>query len=237
MHLVMFDIDGTLTQTCAADSECFVQAVSELLGLPHVDSDWTRYRHVTDSGITAEIIESAFARIPAEGELDRICARFSDLLQQRFASDESLCRPVAGASQLLSALRANSDVAIALATGGWARSAKLKLKKANVNVDNTAFASASDSYSRKEIMLIARDRAAALSRVKEFDSFIYVGDAIWDLLACRSLGIPLIGVGVGTRAAQLRANGVKYLIPDFSDCQRFVDCMVAARSTQTVLNH
>jgi phosphoglycolate phosphatase-like HAD superfamily hydrolase len=230
MHLVMFDIDGTLTQTCSADSECFIQAVSELLHLSQINPDWTRYRNVTDSGIAAEIIESACARPPANGELDRIRTRFAELLAQRFESDASLCHPIPGAAHLLSQLRALPDTALAIATGGWSRSAKLKLKKANLNIDGLPFASADDSHCRHEIMLIAKQRAASLHAVKHFDSFIYVGDALWDLLACQSLQIPLIGIGTGPRAAKLQAAGAKHLLPDYSNPQRFLDLILAARS-------
>ena len=32
-HLVMFDVDGTLTQSTAADGSCYAQALSEHLDL------------------------------------------------------------------------------------------------------------------------------------------------------------------------------------------------------------
>jgi phosphoglycolate phosphatase-like HAD superfamily hydrolase len=79
-------------------------------------------------------------------------------------------------------------------------------------------------------MLISKERAAAQHRVNDFESFVYVGDAIWDLLACRSLEIPLIGVGSGPRAAQLKTAGAKYLLPDYSDPREFLNCVAAARS-------
>jgi hypothetical protein len=58
MHLILFDIDGTLTRTCAADSACFIRAVSEELSLSGVESDWNRYRHVTESCIVTELSNS-----------------------------------------------------------------------------------------------------------------------------------------------------------------------------------
>ena len=51
MNLVMFDIDGTLTQTCAVDAACYVEAVMEVTGLRAISTDWASYRHTTDSGI------------------------------------------------------------------------------------------------------------------------------------------------------------------------------------------
>ena len=225
MHLVMFDIDGTLTQSCAVDSECFARAVCETLGLTRIDCEWTRYQHVTDSGIAAEIFERAFARAPDRWELDRVCDRFVELLEERLALDPFLCRAVAGAGQVLSELRARGDIAVALATGGWARSARLKLRTAGLDAADLAFASADDSSSRHQIMLTARGRAAAQYSVERFDSFVYVGDAVWDMDACRNLGVPFIGIGAG----QLQAAGATYVIPDFSDCGRFVDLLSEAQ--------
>ena len=55
-HLVMFDVDGTLTQSTAADRSCYAQALSQHLDL-QVDTDWSTYRHITDSGIAQELFE------------------------------------------------------------------------------------------------------------------------------------------------------------------------------------
>ena len=39
MGLVIFDIDGTLTQTMKADEECFVRSLVEVCGVGDVDTD------------------------------------------------------------------------------------------------------------------------------------------------------------------------------------------------------
>ena len=53
MHLVMFDIDGTLIESSDFDTECFRAAVKDVLKIP---VDTKNYRHVTDSGILRQII-------------------------------------------------------------------------------------------------------------------------------------------------------------------------------------
>lgn len=55
MRVVIFDIDGTLTQTNGVDAECFTAAVQTVLGLPAIDTDWDSYSHVSDRGIIEEI--------------------------------------------------------------------------------------------------------------------------------------------------------------------------------------
>jgi beta-phosphoglucomutase-like phosphatase (HAD superfamily) len=38
MHLVMFDIDGTLTKTVRIDEECFARSFSDVFGLSDIDT-------------------------------------------------------------------------------------------------------------------------------------------------------------------------------------------------------
>jgi beta-phosphoglucomutase-like phosphatase (HAD superfamily) len=55
MKLAIFDIDGTLTETNKVDNECFVKAFADSHNITGIETDWTRYKHVTDSGIALEI--------------------------------------------------------------------------------------------------------------------------------------------------------------------------------------
>ena len=49
MHLVMFDIDGTLTETMKADEECFVRSFKAVFGFADINTDWSHYPRTTDS--------------------------------------------------------------------------------------------------------------------------------------------------------------------------------------------
>ena len=71
MCLVIFDIDGTLTQTMKADEECFVRSLAEVCGFSDIDTDWSRYKHATDSGIFHEIYESRAGRSPSPPDRER----------------------------------------------------------------------------------------------------------------------------------------------------------------------
>ncbi len=57
MHLILFDIDGTLVDSADYESELYSQSIAEVLPEPF-DRDWSRYRNVTDSGILDEIIDA-----------------------------------------------------------------------------------------------------------------------------------------------------------------------------------
>src|SRR5262245_11540744 len=62
MHLVMFDIDGTLTETMRVDGECFVRSFMDVFGFSDIDTDWSHYRHTTDSGILHDVYASLTGR-------------------------------------------------------------------------------------------------------------------------------------------------------------------------------
>jgi phosphoglycolate phosphatase-like HAD superfamily hydrolase len=102
MRLVVFDIDGTLTQTMKADEECFVRSLADVCGFSDVDSDWSRYKHVTDSGIFREIHETRTGRLPSPDETSRFREHFVALLAQVLS--EAAFAAVTGAPLLLSRL-------------------------------------------------------------------------------------------------------------------------------------
>jgi len=93
MRLVIFDIDGTLTQTMKADEECFVRSLAAVCGLSDVDTDWSRYKHATDSGIFREIHQTRTGRLPSPSETSRFRQHLHGfhpkLLSQQ--SQERLC--------------------------------------------------------------------------------------------------------------------------------------------------
>ena len=62
MHLIIFDIDGTLTETMKIDEECFVRSFKEVFGFADIDTDWSHYPHTTDSSIFHEFYVSRRGR-------------------------------------------------------------------------------------------------------------------------------------------------------------------------------
>ena len=76
MRLVIFDIDGTLTQTMKADADCFVRSLAEVCGFRDVDTDWSGYKHATDSGMFHEIHEARTGRPPSALVISRFRPHF-----------------------------------------------------------------------------------------------------------------------------------------------------------------
>ena len=69
MKLVMFDIDGTLTQTNEADERCSVQALQQVFGFTDINTDWASYPHCSDSAILEVIFQTQLWRPPVTAEV------------------------------------------------------------------------------------------------------------------------------------------------------------------------
>src|SRR5438132_3662371 len=219
MRLVMFDIDGTLTETMKVDEERFVRSFAEVFGLTDIDADWSHYPHVTDSGIFHEVYAPRMGRLPTALDISRFRQRFIELLAA--ASSQFPFAPGAGADRLLSRLASHGAYRVSLATGSWRDSARLKMASAGMCFDDHPAASADDALERESIMELSRHRA----RERYGESFactVYVGDGVWDARACRRVGIPFIGIGTGSRATRLSAEGAVCVFPDFSDADMFL---------------
>jgi phosphoglycolate phosphatase-like HAD superfamily hydrolase len=185
MHLVMFDIDGTLTETMKVDEECFIRSFKDVFGFADIDTDWSHYRRTTDSGIFHDVFTSRVGRSPAAQEVSRFRQHFIQLLAA--VSSQSPFAPVAGADRLLSRLAQGGSHRVSLATGGWCDSARLKMASAGMCFDDHPAASADDALDRESIMRLSKQRAA--ERYGEsFACTVYVGDGVWDARACRSVG-------------------------------------------------
>ena len=221
MRLIIFDIDGTLTQTTKADEECFVRSLAEVCGFDDVNTDWSRYKHTTDSGIFHEIHEVRIGRPPSPLEISQFRQHFVGLLAR--VSSEAAFIAITGAPLLLSHLADSAEHRIALATGAWRDSARLKMASAGLCYDDYPAASSDDAFDRESIIRLSMRRAA--ERYGECSSTVYVGDGVWDARACRNAGVPFIGIATDGRASRLSDDGAVCVFPDLSDADLFLSSL------------
>lgn len=188
MHAVILDIDGTLVRSMADDDALYRRSVHAILGPVSIGEDLGDYKHVTDSGILREILSTNQIRHSAEIEA-RVRDHFSEQMS-RHLREVGAFPEVPGARSFLDALKSSARHRVAIATGGWEATARLKLYSAGFNLDEVPLLSSDTSFERTRIMQAALDTLGA-----GFESIRYFGDARWDLLACRSLGWQFEPVG------------------------------------------
>lgn len=220
MQLILFDIDGTLTQSNKLDDFAFLQALSDVFNLSVVNPDWSSFTHVTDSWILGEIYESNFGYPPSEQEVKRFHHQLMIRLTNAVTEVGGI-KPIPGAVKALEQLRTQSNYAVAYAGGAWTDSALLKLKSAGLPYTDIPYAFADDAYSREEICQIAFNRAETHYQQK-FSNAIYLGDGIWDVRTSYQLGYSFIGVAYQSDPKLLISEGAQFVLADFQDVNYFL---------------
>ncbi len=218
----MFDLDGTLVDSNAIDSECYLRALVEIFGfdLDRIDRNWANYPHITDAGILQTLCDRELGRAPDPTELSDYQHRFLELL--KIATRDRPLQQIAGAREILECLNADANYAIALATGAWNQTAKFKLIQAGLGGIISAIACSDDAHARVEIMQCANDRALLAYHQSAFETVTYIGDGVWDGIASRHLDYHFIGISTGDRATALHATGAKCVFTDYRDLERVI---------------
>lgn len=187
-HAVIFDIDGTLLDSSEQDDRLYREAVFQVLGDVRLRPTLSHYDPVTDAGILLQILEDN----DIEEDARRV-AQIKEAFFLRLESFVALHGPFAempGAKDVIDRLRRSDAHQVAIATGGWRRSAEIKLNTAGFDVASLPLATSDDAIERTAIMELA---LAALG--EEAASVTYFGDGQWDAQACEALGWTFRPVG------------------------------------------
>ena len=217
MDLVVFDLDGTLTDTTQVDEHAIVGALQDVLGVTGLSTDWSTYVHSTDAGIVHEVIAANRGGVSDE-DLDAVQLKFFEIMENFYTSSPELFRALPGAVDVLERLN-EAGVATAIATGSWRESALFKLRVGGVRHVGVPLASSNDDHSRSEIIRVAISRARQQHNVEEFDRITYVGDGMWDARASKNLGIRFIGVARNGHADTMHKAGVEDVISDLTELE------------------
>jgi phosphoglycolate phosphatase-like HAD superfamily hydrolase len=217
--LVIFDIDGTLTDTSGIDASCYVRAFKEEFGIEDIDDSWESYKNVTDSGVFDEIFENTLCRAPTDAETQAFITRFMNLMEESYEKDPSQFKEITGANDVLEMLRDHSEWNVGIATGAWKESALFKLKLGGIKFHGFPLVTGSDERSREAILHTCIDAALRSYNVDEFERIVSVGDGTWDLKTASRMKLAFIGINKPEKFSRL-ARCANLL--DYSDRDMFM---------------
>lgn len=217
-NLVIFDIDGTLIDSMALDTLCFIRAFKDEFRIAYVDDRWENYNTTTDAGIFEEIYRKEFNRKPDGHDTRRMIRRFVSYMENHLKEKNETIRPIPGACEILDAVNRNREWCAALATGAWRESARFKLRRARLNVDNIPLMTSTEEKIRESIVEACINKAKNHYHVQGFERIVSVGDAIWDVRTAERLGLTFIGVG--NTGIFKEIPGCRF-VEDFRDAGRF----------------
>jgi HAD superfamily hydrolase (TIGR01509 family) len=193
---VLFDVDGTLVDTTYLHAVCWWEALRQ-----H-DHDVPMAEIHRGIGMGSDKLLDHLLGEGRDRDADESMSAAHDVL---YAAWWERLRPLPGAADLLRAV-AGRGLAVVLASS--AKGSELAKLRAVVGADEviTAATSSSDAEQTKpapDILQAALDQSGV-----DPAAAVFVGDAVWDVLAAAKLGIPCIGLTCGgTGAAELTEAG------------------------------
>jgi phosphoglycolate phosphatase-like HAD superfamily hydrolase len=185
--LVVFDIDGTLTDSVAQHQSAFVAALQHM-GVQEINTDFKVYKHHTDAHIAKVIYELD----RKESFSEKLLKQFEDLLHD-FLNKNAIAE-IGGALKAINILLQH-DIAICFATGSLYKPAVYKLAQSGIHFDTLQLSTSNQFEDRESIVKAAIDQAGVYYQQQSFERIISVGDGLWDLLTAQQLGIEFVGIG------------------------------------------
>jgi len=224
--LIIFDIDGTLLYSNKIDSECFAESYEAVFDYAFPSIDWRDYPHVTDHTIFGTVFKKQFNRPVTAEELDKFQTDFVERMQERRMKTPKEFQEVPGARQTIENLLNDERFAVGIATGGWQKPARFKLRHIGLDYTNIFDSYADDKVTREDIINESIDNAK--KQHVDFQRIVYVGDAIWDVKTTRNMNLPLIGIRRNGDRHVLENEGATTILQDYSDYGAFMDMMERA---------
>ena len=187
-HAVIFDIDGTLLQSAEIDDQLYREAVCSVLGEVRFRDSLHAYSKVTDDGILSEIATDNAISLDS-ALVGQVRDQFVGLLSGHIERHGPFAE-IPGAFSFLEQLTRSPGHRVAMATGGWRASARLKLQSAGFAQNLIPLMTSDDAPTRTGIMHKALDRLGS-----GITSVTYFGDGPWDQRATAELGWQFVAVG------------------------------------------
>lgn len=226
MHLILFDVDGTLIRGQGLGRLALERAFDELFGTEAENDPAVRQVHL--AGSTDHRIVAEMARLlgipPHSFALRRRDFETAYVRHLRITARESpTAAPCPGVKELLDRLQRHPEILLGLLTGNIEAGARVKLERFGLS-DYFAFGGfGEDGRGRKELAVDAWLRAREITGhdISSRDTLV-IGDTVHDVRAGRANGFLTVAVGTGWASMEvLREEGPDALFEDLTPPKGF----------------
>lgn len=188
-NLIVFDIDGTLTNSVETHQKAFTEMLLEI-GVAQISSEFKTFKHHTDSFIAKEIYKIDQKKSLSKSKI----IEFENGLTRKISVE--IINEILGAKELIELLETKTDFGVCYATGSLRRPAEYKLKSIGIEFNKIQLVASDIINEREKIVEKAIEDVKKFYNVEKFDRIISVGDGLWDLLTAQNLGLEFIGIGL-----------------------------------------
>ncbi len=224
MKYIIFDIDGTLTNTTKVDDKCYIESFESLFNTSIKDVQWHHLKNVTDWGITEELIKLKLEREATQNDIGSLKQIFLNKIKEEFNSNRSNFNEIEGARRFYKLVNEVRHMQTGIATGGWEETATFKLNKIGVDPTLVSYSNSNYFKEREKIILDVIDKLNSISPTKP-EEIIYFGDGEWDLKTCKNLGIRFIGID-SKNNGKLMNLGAKEVYSDFKCPEKIMNSIL-----------
>ncbi len=208
-NLIVFDIDGTLTESVEIHQKGFINALTQL-GVQNIDSNFKEYKHHTDSFIAKEIYENDKSSPFSGIEIVKFEAHLLNFIQNHQIAE------IAGAKKTIEKIENHTDFGICFATGSLLKPAKYKLDCIGLKYNSEQLIASNNIEDRESIVLTAIESAKSFYNTQKFERIISIGDGLWDLKTAQNLNLEFIGIGSKNKEIMTQ-HGMDNYFEDLTD--------------------
>jgi len=222
MHLILFDIDGTLIDSGEAGTRSMDLAFRELFDVEN------SFHGIGMAGKTdTQIMKEGLTKhgISANGNLDALMDVYLKHLQKEINNDRKHIKP--GIHKLLEDLSLMKNMKIGLLTGNIEAGARIKLKSFDLNKYFQSGAFGSDDEDRDKLLPVAKNRFEELYGSKiNFKDCVVIGDTPRDVHCSKPYGAVSVGVATGPYTiAALKQAGADFVFENLSEHSRLLQVL------------
>lgn len=214
MRTLFFDIDGTLLTTPLVGSDALAESLADEFGLKEADCDLS-FAGRTDRDLIREILQRNEIEVTADTQ-GRLRRRYTLALRTKLASKAGHILP--GVLDLLRVLSAKPGIHLAVLTGNFPETARMKLEAFDLIRFFSTIVGGDLDVSRDDMARRAMEQLVRRTGKTARKNVIVIGDTANDVRCARSIGARSLAVCTGSASHdELRAAEADHVVADLCD--------------------